>query len=81
VLLAAAVRPGPSFEVLRRTQLFSNANYAVDLTHQVYDVAPDGQHFVMVRNLGGTSHLTVTLHLVENLRPGGTGAGSATRPR
>jgi serine/threonine protein kinase len=81
VLLAAAVRPGPSFEVLHRTPLFSNANYMVDLTHQVYDVAPDGQHFVMVHNLGGTSHLSVTLHLIENLKPGGTGAASDTRPR
>ena len=70
VLIAAAVREGSGFDVLRRTPLFSNANYAVDLTHQVYDVAPDGQHFVMVRNLGGTSHLTVTLHQFENLGAG-----------
>jgi Tol biopolymer transport system component len=74
VLLAATVRPGARFEVLRRTPLFSNANYTVDLTHQVYDVAPDGQHFLMVRNLGGASHLTVTLHLLEHLGPGGGGA-------
>jgi len=66
-LLAATVRPGPVFGVLRRTLLFSDRNYLADLTHQVYDVAPDGRHFLMVRNLGGTSHLTVTLNQFRNL--------------
>jgi Tol biopolymer transport system component len=66
-LLAATVRPGPVFGVLRRTLLFSDRNYLADLTHQVYDVAPDGRHFLMLRNLGGTSHLTVTLNQFRNL--------------
>ena len=79
--MAAEVRVGPPFEVLRRTVLFSNAEYVSDPTHPGYDVAPDGQHFAMVRNPGGTSHLTVTLHLLENLGPGGTGAASVTRRR
>jgi hypothetical protein len=30
-------------------------------------VAPDGRHFLMLRNLGGTSHLTVTLNQFRNL--------------
>ncbi len=80
-LWAAEVRTNPSFEVLRRTVLFSNVDYVSDATHQGYDVTPDGQHFAMVHNLGGSSHLTVSLHLVENLRQGGTGAASAMRPR
>ena len=67
MLIAARVRAGATFEVLGRTQLFANAAYEVDLTHQVYDVAPDGQHFVMVRNLGSATHLTVTLHQFQNL--------------
>jgi hypothetical protein len=33
----------------------------------VYDVAPDGRHFLMLRNLVGTSHLTVTLNQFRNL--------------
>ena len=81
VMMAAELRAGATFEVLRRTALFSNGDYLSDPTHQGYDVAPDGQHFVMVRNLGGTSHLTVTLHQFENLGPGGSGARSAARPR
>ena len=66
-LLAATVRPGSVFGVLRRTVLFSDPNYLADLTHQVYDVAPDGRHFLMLRNLVGTSHLTVTLNQFRNL--------------
>lgn len=80
-LMAAEVRTSSSFEVLRRTVLFSNADYVSDPTHQGYDVAPDGQHFVMVRNQRGSSRLAVTLHLMENLGSGGTVTASPTRPR
>jgi Tol biopolymer transport system component len=66
-LLAATVRLSPVFGVLRRTLLFSDRNYLADLTHQMYDVAPDGRHFLMVRNQVGTSHLTVTLNQFRNL--------------
>jgi hypothetical protein len=50
-----------------RVLLFTGADYVTDQTHPVYDVAPDGRHFVMVRSLGGTSHLKVTLNLFQNL--------------
>jgi len=80
-LIAAEVRARPPFEVLRRTVLFANGDYVSDPTHQGYDVAPDGAHFVMVRDLGGESHLMVMLHLLENLRPGGTAPMSGLRPR
>jgi serine/threonine-protein kinase len=81
LLIAAEVRAGPTFAVLRRTPLFSGASYEVDLTHQVYDVAPDGAHFVMVRNLGGTSHLTVTLHQFQNLGSGSVSVSSMSHER
>ena len=80
-LIAAAVRATTTFEVLRRTPLFTNAAYGVDLTHQVYDVAPDGQHFVMVRNLGGTSHLRVTLYQFQNLVYGRSSGAPTSRER
>ncbi len=80
-LIAAEVRTGTTFEVLRRTPLFTNAAYAIDLTHQLYDVAPDGRHFVMMRDLGGTSHLTVTLHQFQNLGPGSLGGVPTARER
>jgi Tol biopolymer transport system component len=81
MLLAAEVRTGPAFQVLRRTQLFSNGDYLSDPTHAGYDVAPDGRHFVMVRNLGGTSRLTVTLNRFQNLGPGRSGGSLEPRPR
>ena len=77
-LIAAEVRGGSSFEILRRTPLFTNAAYEVDLTHRVYDVAPDGHHFVMVRQLGGAGHLTVTLHQFQHLGEG-TSSGRSRR--
>ena len=66
-LLAAEVRAGSTFEIVHRVPLFASADFAADQTHAVYDVAPDGRHFVMVRNLGGTSHLKITLNLFQNL--------------
>jgi serine/threonine-protein kinase len=78
-LLAAEVREGPPFEVTRRSTLFSDPGYATDLTHRLYDVTPDGQHFVMVRSLAGTSHLTVTLHRFQNLGTRGTPAAARGR--
>jgi serine/threonine-protein kinase len=68
-LIAATVSSarGQVLQVLRRAMLFSDPNYRADLTHQGYDVAPDGKHFVMVRNLGSANHLTVTLNQFRNL--------------
>ena len=80
-LVAAAVRAGTTFEILRRTTLFSNGDYAADPTHPGYDVTSDGRHFVMVRNLGGASRLTVTLHAFANLGSANSGAAPAARPR
>ena len=79
MLIAARVRAGTTFEVLGRSRLFSDAAYEADLTHQVYDVAPDGQHFVMVRNVGTATHLTVTLHQFQN--PGYRGSSVAPGSR
>jgi hypothetical protein len=67
-MMAAQLRVGATtLDVLRRSTLFSDPDYATDLTHRVYDVMPDGGHFVLVRNLAGASHLTVTLNRFHNL--------------
>jgi hypothetical protein len=63
-LVSATVRTNPQFEVLNRRVLFSNGDYVSDPTHQGYDVAPDGQHFAMVRHLGRSSSFMVLLHQV-----------------
>ncbi|MEX2180422.1 MAG: protein kinase [Gemmatimonadaceae bacterium] len=66
-MMAVAVRNGRSAEVGRRARLFADPAFNSDLTHQVYDVTPDGQRFVMVRRLETTSHLTVVLNLFHHL--------------
>ncbi len=67
LLLAAQIRAGTSFEVVRRTPLFSDGSYLSDGTHAVYDVAPDGSHFVMVKRMEAGSYMTVTLNWFSSL--------------
>ena len=61
--------------------MFSNGDYIVDLTHAVYDAAPDGRHFVMVRSLHGSSHLTVTLNRFQHLNARDSGGVAMSRER
>jgi serine/threonine-protein kinase len=68
-LIAVQLETSSRIEIIRRSTLFSEPAYMTDLTHRVYDVMPDAAHFVLLRNLGGASHLTVTLNRFENLRP------------
>jgi serine/threonine-protein kinase len=65
-LYAAEVRTSPTFDVVKRTRLFADPGYVGDITHAYYDVTPDGR-FVMVRELSGTTHLSVTLNFFQNL--------------
>ena len=68
-LIAIQLATSSGIEIIRRSTLFSEPAYMTDLTHRVYDVMPDAGHFVLLRNLAGVSHLTVTLNRFENLRP------------
>jgi serine/threonine-protein kinase len=68
MLVMAEVREAPSFQVVRRTPLFSDADYARGATYQNYDVTPDGGHLVMVRPLSGNGGLTVLLNRLERLQ-------------
>jgi eukaryotic-like serine/threonine-protein kinase len=67
LMLSAELRLGATAEIVHRAVLFSNPEYATDLTHRSYDIMPGGRHFLMVRNLAGPSHLTVTLNRFLNL--------------
>ena len=71
-LLAADIRADIGFEVVRRTSLFSDGSYVSDGTHAVYDVAPDGDHFAMVRRMQAGSYFTVTLNRFAQLRDSST---------
>jgi serine/threonine-protein kinase len=79
-LIAAEFRGGDSFEVLRRTTLFSSNEYGdLDGTYQDYDVSPDARHFVIVRRSFRMSKLQVTLNAFQNLESGGAGAAAEVR--
>jgi len=66
-MFAAEVRTAAGLAAVRRTPLFSSGDYAVGATYQNYDVEPNGQRFVMVRNIAGPSHLTLTLNRFGSL--------------
>jgi len=65
-LMAVPVTPGPTLHFGLPRELFSAAGYRSARNRQEYDVAPDGQHFVMIRNLPDSSSTVV---YVENWFP------------
>ena len=52
--MGVPVTPGPTLIIGSPRALFSVAEYRSAANRQQYDVAPDDQHFVMIRNLHGT---------------------------
>jgi serine/threonine-protein kinase len=65
-LMAVPITPGSTLQFGSPRALFSMAGYRAARNRQEYDVAPDGQHFVMIRNLPNTSSTVV---YVENWFP------------
>ncbi|MEE8279129.1 MAG: hypothetical protein V3R55_00320, partial [Alphaproteobacteria bacterium] len=59
-----------SFVTGERSVLFSTRGFRSSDLHQVYDVTPDGERFVMIRNLARqeASELIVVENLFEELR-------------
>ncbi len=53
-----------------RRVLFSTQGFRSSSVHQQYDVTPDDQRFVMIRNIGGqeASELIVVENLFEELK-------------
>jgi Tol biopolymer transport system component len=64
--MAVPVIPGPTLQFGPARELFSASGYRAARNRQEYDVAPDGRHFVMIRNLPDTSNTVV---YVENWLP------------
>ncbi len=50
--MVAEVLPGPNFVTGERRVLFSVQGFRSTFRHQQYDVIPDGQRLVMIRNVG-----------------------------
>jgi len=69
-LMSVEVLPGPTFVTGERRVLFSTQGFRSANRHQFYDVTPDDQRFVMIRNLGGqeASELIVVENFFEELK-------------
>ena len=64
-LTSVPVTPGPSLVLGSPRRLFEVSQYRSARNRQEYDVAPDGQHFIMIRNRPPTDQLIY----VENWFP------------
>ncbi len=69
-LMVVEVLPGATFVTGERRVLFSIQGFRRSLGHPFYDVTPDDQRFVMIRNLGGqeASELIVVENFFEELK-------------
>jgi serine/threonine protein kinase len=67
---SARVRTNPTFQVVSRTTLFSNIDYLQSTFEPGYDVSRDGQQLLVIRSVGRTGGLGVTLNLFANMRDG-----------
>ena len=79
-LISASVRASATaFDVVARRTLFTNPNYLVGGYEPNFDISPDGQQLVLIRTIGRSGGLSVTLNWFENLRAGrlGTTAGAS----
>ena len=66
-LMSARVVPDTTFVIGERRVLFSIQGYSAPYNqHQLYDVTPDDQRFVMIRLVGGEADNDTELIVVEN---------------
>ncbi len=66
-LMSARVVPDTTFVIGERRVLFSIQGYSAPYNqHQLYDVTPDDQRFVMIRLVGGEGDNDIELIVVEN---------------
>ena len=77
-LVAAELQLGPEARVLKRTTLFDVSEYEPAQPHSNYDVAPDGQSFVMLRRSPAT-HIVVIQNVQELVRRAASSRAQAPR--
>jgi serine/threonine-protein kinase len=66
-LIAAQIRPGPTFEVTELKPLFDASGFSVDAFHQSYEVLPGGLGFAFLRQRQSNQTATAPpVVLVEN---------------
>ncbi len=66
-LMAATIATAPSLTVTTRETLFEGP-FATDIYHPNYDVAPDGQSFVMIRPVEENRQLVMVVNWIQELR-------------
>jgi serine/threonine-protein kinase len=66
-IIAATIATTPSLAVTTRTPLVDGP-YESDIYHPNFDVAPDGQTFVMVRPLAETRQVVLVVNWLQELR-------------
>lgn len=59
-IMAASVRTSPTFSLGARTAVLEG-DFLPNASHQNYDVAPDGKHFLMIKR-AGTEAQTIVVH-------------------
>ena len=65
-LMSARLQLGATAAVTGRDSLFSGPYYT-NVRWPEYDVAPDGEHFVMIQNNGTTQQPVVALSWVQDV--------------
>jgi len=65
--MAATLNTSGELGVRSRTRLFG-VDFVPGAIHANYDVARDGQHFLMTRETGRPAELTVVLHWLGDVR-------------
>ena len=65
-LIAAQVRPGPTFEVAELRPLFDASGFTIDNFHSSYEVLSGGRGFVFLRQRQSAQAIAPPVVLVEN---------------
>ena len=73
-MMAVPVQPGPTFAAGNPQVVFDGRYVVTALLSRTYDVSPDGQRFLMIKDARPTgegpppSQLIVVLHWIEELK-------------
>ena len=66
-IVSARVTTGESFAVGARNVLFSARDFGGDRNHTRYDISPDDQQFLMIKQVGGSREVIVVLNWVTEV--------------
>ena len=67
-MVAVSVQTSPTFVILSSDTLFATDTYRLENNHRAYDVASDGQRFMMIRSPDEDGQLIWVQNFFEELR-------------